>query len=167
MPLSPSMKVIVLRHDAVFMNAGSYVTRPKSSGAVLICLRSMARIAPSLIGSSYCFPVRLSTTVRVSPVAFDVVDEAAAFRSVVTLFAMLLVLILVVGRGYRFAWHLIAAVRPSRQVLVAASLAAERTPPLVHRTRAAEHAERRVAHPVNDSAGFRLRATGSGRLQTS
>src|SRR5436190_22287385 len=137
MPLSPSMKVIVLRHDAVFMNAGSYVTRPKSSGAVLICLRSLARIVPSLLGSSYCLPVRLSTTVRVSPVGFDGVDAAAAFRSVVTLFAMVFVLILVVGRGYRFVRQSIAAVRPSRQVFIAASLAAERTPPLVHRTRAA------------------------------
>jgi hypothetical protein len=92
-------------------------------------------------------------TVRVSPIDVAGVVEVAAFRSLVTLFAMLLVLILVVGRTYRLAWYAIAIVRPSRKVLVTASLAAERTPPLVHRTRAAQHAERRVAHPVNDISG--------------
>jgi hypothetical protein len=75
-------------------------------------------------------------TVRVSPIDVADVVEAAAFRSLVTLFAMLF-LILVVGRRYRLAWYAIAVVRPSRKVLVTASLAAERTPPLVHRTRAA------------------------------
>ncbi len=39
---------------------------PASSADVLICRRSMARTVPSWTGSSYCFPVRLSTTVRVS-----------------------------------------------------------------------------------------------------
>jgi hypothetical protein len=76
-------------------------------------------------------------TVSVSPIDLAGVDEAAAFLSVVTLFAMVLVLILIVGRRYRFAGHAIAAVRPSRQVLVTASFAAERTPPRIHRTRAA------------------------------
>src|SRR5215213_9971400 len=66
MPLSPSMKVIALRHDAVFMNAGSYVIIPKSSSSVLICRRSSALIVPSLMGSSYVFPVRLSVIVTVS-----------------------------------------------------------------------------------------------------
>ena len=55
-----------LRHAAVFMNAGSYVISPKSSGSTLICWRSMARIVPSLIGISYCLPVRLSVIVSVS-----------------------------------------------------------------------------------------------------
>src|SRR5690242_7731208 len=59
------MNVMALRQAAVFMNAGSYVMRPKSSASVLICRRSVARIVPSVIGSSYFFPVRLSVTVRV------------------------------------------------------------------------------------------------------
>src|SRR5438046_1610927 len=60
------MNVIALRQLAVFMNAGSYVMRPKSSEPVRICRRSIARTAPSVIGSSYVFPVRLSVTVSVS-----------------------------------------------------------------------------------------------------
>src|SRR6185503_11225363 len=66
MPLSPSMNVIALLHDAVFMKAGSYVIRPNSSASTLICLRSIARIAvsPSEPGSStateYDLPVRPS-----------------------------------------------------------------------------------------------------------
>src|SRR3989304_3090741 len=39
---------------------------PNSSGLVLIWRRSIARMVPSQIGSSYCLPVRLSTTVRES-----------------------------------------------------------------------------------------------------
>src|SRR5260370_42689033 len=66
MPLSPSMNVIELRHEAVFMNAGSYVIRPKSSSWTLIFRRSIARIVSSVIGTSYVFPVRLSVMVRVS-----------------------------------------------------------------------------------------------------
>src|SRR6266850_2045920 len=50
------------------MNAGSYVISPKSSSPVLIWRRSIARIVPSLIGSSYFFPVRLSRTVSVSAI---------------------------------------------------------------------------------------------------
>src|SRR5689334_16002131 len=60
------MNVIALRQLAVFMNAGSYVINPKSSGPVLICRRSMARTVPLWIGSSYFFPVRLSVIERVS-----------------------------------------------------------------------------------------------------
>src|SRR5215471_13445979 len=60
------MNVIELRQLAVFMNAGSYVINPKSSGPVLICRRSMARTVPFWIGSSYFFPVRLSVIERVS-----------------------------------------------------------------------------------------------------
>jgi len=51
MPLSPSMYVMALRHAAVFMKAGSYVIRPKSSSPVRICRRSMALIVPSVIGT--------------------------------------------------------------------------------------------------------------------
>src|SRR5438067_1771191 len=65
MPLSPSMKVMALRHAAVFMNAGSYVIRPKSSPETLILRRSVARMVPSAMGTSYVFSVRLSVMVRV------------------------------------------------------------------------------------------------------
>src|SRR3984957_13138272 len=67
MPFSPSMNVIADRHDAVAMKAGSYVINPKSSSSVLILRNSVARMVPSSIGISYCLPVRLSVTVRVSP----------------------------------------------------------------------------------------------------
>src|SRR6266550_6555325 len=123
---------------------------PKSSADVLICLRSMARMAPSLIGSSYCLPVRLSTTVSVSFIAPADVD-AAAFLSVVTLFAMVVVLILIVGRRHRLARHAIGPVGPPRQVFVAASFAAERTPLRVYWTCAAHGAHRGVVHPHNSS----------------
>src|SRR5438067_5082 len=64
MPLSPSMYVIALRHAAVFMKAGSYVIRPKSSSLTLILRRSVARMVSSLMGTSYVWPVRLSVMVR-------------------------------------------------------------------------------------------------------
>src|SRR5438477_142165 len=57
---------MALRHAAVLRNPGSYVMSPTSPADVLICRRSTARIAPSWIGISYCLPVRLSTTARVS-----------------------------------------------------------------------------------------------------
>ena len=60
------MNVMLLRQAAVFMNAGSYVIIPNSSGAALICRRSVARIVPSWTGISYCLPVRLSIMVSVS-----------------------------------------------------------------------------------------------------
>src|SRR5688500_10817745 len=51
------------------MKAGSYVVNPTSSFGVLFCLRSVALMTPSLIGTSYCLPVRLSVMVRVSAIA--------------------------------------------------------------------------------------------------
>src|SRR5436189_3414739 len=57
---------MALRHDAVFMNAGSYVIRPPSPSSTPIWRRSGARIVPSTIGSVYSRPVRLSVIVRVS-----------------------------------------------------------------------------------------------------
>src|SRR2546427_11453096 len=57
---------MALRHAAVLTTRGSYVMSPASSADVLIWRRSMARTVPSWTGSSYCLPVRLSTTVRVS-----------------------------------------------------------------------------------------------------
>src|SRR6266550_538601 len=59
------MKLIALRHAAVFRNPGSYVASPASSLATLIWRRSTARIVPSWMGSSYVLPVRLSVTDRV------------------------------------------------------------------------------------------------------
>src|SRR3954467_675836 len=67
MPASPSMYVTAERHDAVFVYAGSYVIRPKSSSSTLIWRKSIARTVPSVISISYVRPVRLSVTVRVSP----------------------------------------------------------------------------------------------------
>ena len=64
--------LVALRHAAVFMNAGSYVARPWSSSATLIFFRSLARMVPSVIGTSYCFPVRLSVIVSVSAIVFVV-----------------------------------------------------------------------------------------------
>src|ERR1051326_356344 len=51
------------------MNAGSYVIKPKSSSLTLIWRRSIALIVPSLTGTSYVLPVRLSVMVRVSAIA--------------------------------------------------------------------------------------------------
>ena len=53
---------------AVFMNAGSYVIMPNSSGVTLIWRRSVALMVPSWIGTSYCLPVRLSVIVSVSAI---------------------------------------------------------------------------------------------------
>src|SRR6478752_1196193 len=77
MPSSPSMNVIALRHADVLRNAGSYDSRPPSPSPALILARSVARIAPSTIGSEYSRPVRLSTIVRVSDGnAFPLVDSS-------------------------------------------------------------------------------------------
>src|SRR5207302_7597520 len=56
---SPSMYVIALRQDDVLRYAGSYDMRRS-------CWRSVARIVPSAIDTSYSCPVRLSTIVSVS-----------------------------------------------------------------------------------------------------
>src|SRR5262245_13835349 len=66
MPLSPSMNVIALLHDAVFMKAGSYVIRPNSASDVFTWRRSIARttVSPSTppcrMGVLYAFLVRES-----------------------------------------------------------------------------------------------------------
>jgi hypothetical protein len=80
--------------------------------------------------------------VSVSAIEVAVFDVTGAFLSVVTLLlvAMVLVLILVIGRRDRLARHPIPSVRPSRQVVVAASFAAERTPLRIYRTHAAHDA---------------------------
>src|SRR5579885_1329491 len=59
---------MALRQFAVLRNAGSYVIRPKSSGDVLIFRKSIARIVPSVTGTSYVLPVRLSVIVSVSAI---------------------------------------------------------------------------------------------------
>src|SRR6266850_703089 len=107
---------MALRQLGVLRNAGSYVMRPKSSGVVLICLRSIARIVPSLMGTSYVFPVRLSVIVSVS--------------------AMILV-----GVGDGVSRRAIGFVDPAREILEFASFAAERPPPGVRRMPPAEHAQ--------------------------
>ena len=66
MPLSPSMYVIALRHDAVLSKAGSKLRSPKSSSDTFICRRSIALMAPSATGMLYFRPVLLSMTVRSS-----------------------------------------------------------------------------------------------------
>src|SRR5690349_1017682 len=66
MPFVPSRYVIDDRHAAVFMKAGSYVIRPKSSSATRMARKSSARTVPSVIGISYVRPVRLSVTLSVS-----------------------------------------------------------------------------------------------------
>jgi hypothetical protein len=80
--------------------------------------------------------------VSVSAIEVAVFDVTGAFLSVVTLLlvAMVLILILVIGRWDRLARHPIPSVGPSRQVVVAAPFAAERTPPRVYRTPAAQDA---------------------------
>ena len=55
-----------LRHDAVLTNPGSYVARPGTSSPRRIWPRSLAAIVPSVMGTSYSWPVRLSRTVRES-----------------------------------------------------------------------------------------------------
>src|SRR3954452_8390384 len=57
---------MALRQADVFRKAGAYDSRPPSPSAALIWARSVARMAPSTIGSEYSRPVRLSTIVRVS-----------------------------------------------------------------------------------------------------
>src|SRR5271157_438605 len=66
MPLSPSMNVMLLLQHEVFMKAGSYVIRPKSSGWTLILRRSMARMVSCSMGSSYVLSLRLSVMVTES-----------------------------------------------------------------------------------------------------
>src|SRR5918996_1897235 len=100
--------------------------RPASSAPFLICRRSVARITPSLIGISYCLPVRLSVTVSVSAIIWR---SGLRIRVVVALWL-----------GQRLAGGAIAPVGPPRQVLVPASLAAERPPAVVHGMPAAQDA---------------------------
>src|SRR5687767_1819605 len=113
---------MALRQAAVLRNAGSEVVSPVSSGPALICLRSVARIAHSLMGTSYCFPVRLSVIVSVSAMLeSSVVSRQSSVVSRVA-FARLRVLRNRLGR------HAVAAVDPPRKILEFAALAAEGNP---------------------------------------
>src|ERR1041384_3906372 len=102
---------MALRQFAVFMKAGSYVIRPKSSPPVLICRRSIARMVPSWIGSSHFLPVRLSTTDSVS--VFACSARSTGWVSVVAIVRLL----------YGFAADAVRAVGPARQILDLAALA--------------------------------------------
>ena len=95
-------------------------------------------MAPSVIGSSYCLPVRLSVIVSVSAI------EERAVRSVSWV---------VRGGWDGIAGDAVAPVGPARQVLDSAPLAAERPPPLVHRAGAAQDARRCLAHPIHSTSG--------------
>src|SRR5690349_8947112 len=97
-----------LRQAAVLRKAGSYVSSPASSAVALICLRSVARIVPSLIGSSYCFPVRLSVIVSVSAIFVPIGLRIFFWNGL--------------GR------HAVVTVDPLGKILELASLAAERLP---------------------------------------
>jgi hypothetical protein len=78
--------------------------------------------------------------VSVSAIEVAVFDVTGAFLSVVTLLLVAMVLVLVIGRWALLAWHPVPSVGPSRQVVVAAPFAAERTPARVYRTHAAHDA---------------------------
>src|SRR5258708_32297671 len=152
---------MALRQFAVFMNAGSYVISPKSSGDALIWRRSIARIVPSWTGSSYFFPVRLSTVQMVSAIGFRI----SAVRLQIAVFVRL---VLVVDR---FGGDAVRAVGPAGEVLQLAPLAAERPPGFFHGMTPAEDTERLrhqgySTHPGRGATcegASRLRRRGDGR----
>src|SRR5687768_5822735 len=123
---------MALRHAAVLRNAGSYVCNPVSSAPALICLRSVARIAPSLMGISYCLPVRLSVIVSVSIVGRGGPPPRSAAsltsRSARALVIGLLVHIRLRVLPDRLGRHAVATVDPPCKILELAALAAERRP---------------------------------------
>src|SRR3954469_2077143 len=142
-----------LRQFAVFMNAGSYVIRPKSSSDALICLRSIALMVPSWMGRSYFLPVRLSTIVSVSAIAVPSVnlqssalEPGGARRGRSAHRTSEVIRVVFGGREVgvdRVRSRAIGAVRPARQVLQLAALAAEGPPLRLHRIAPAEDAQRR------------------------
>src|SRR3954452_19705798 len=134
---------MALRQFAVLRKAGSYVIRPKSPAATLICRRSMARMVPSVTGTSYCCPVRLSVIVSVSAIGVGH-------------------LLLIVQR---VAGHTIRFVGPAREVLHPAALAAERAPGRLRRVAPAEHAQfyllwfRGLRHRCPEPGLYRVRTS--------
>ena len=134
------MNVIALRHDDVFRYAGSYDSSPPSPSATLILARSVARIAPSTIGSEYSRPVRLSTIVRVSDGnAFPLVDSSYRWNLPVCAWfhARIGIFYDLAGR-MRGRWSDVSATSPaavgsqndsSRQVTTTSTAAAYEAPP--------------------------------------
>src|SRR5262245_39395983 len=129
---------MALLQCAVFMYAGSYVMTPKSSGPVLICRRSIARIVPSWIGSSYVFPVRLSVTVSVSGIGIRGQLEGSRLLAPVRVFLGVVALTL--------PGNPVIAAGPARQILELAAFAAEGAPGGRDRMSPAENAQRGLWH---------------------
>src|SRR5258708_5290834 len=146
---------MALRQFAVFMNAGSYVISPKSSGDALIWRRSIARIVPSWTGSSYVFPVRLSTIEMVSAIGFGI----SAVRFQIAVFVRLVLVI------DRFGGDAVRAVGPAGEVLQLAPLAAERPPRFFHGMTPAEDTERLRHQAILHTPDGVGRARGASRLQ--
>src|SRR3954467_14577666 len=94
---------------------------PNSSAVTLTCRRSVALMAPSWIGTSYCLPVRLSVIVSVSGISRHV------------RFGLI---------GRRLPGHVVAARQPPSQVGHLAAFAAERPPRRVRRALPAVDAPR-------------------------
>src|SRR5687767_2636419 len=143
-PLSPSMNVMALRQAAVFRKAGSYVLSPASSEPALICLRSVARIAPSLMGTSYCLPVRLSVIVSVSAMLKSSVVSRQS--SVVSRQSSVVSGVAFAGLGvlrYRLGRHAIATVDPPGEILKLAAFAAEGNPRCLGELAAAKNTDAR------------------------
>src|SRR4030095_14072562 len=93
-------------------------------------------MVPSVIGSSYCLPVRLSVIVSVSAIA-----RIGLFRFRVG-----------VGHRLRLGRRAVLAGGPSGQILVPATFAAEWPPPPIHGTITTPHAPLRLAHPSNHNS---------------
>src|SRR5688572_13758170 len=98
-------------------------------------------MAPSVTGTSYCLPVRLSVIVSVSGIRRKL--ARARKRLVVGVGIRV-----AVSGGKRFAGNVIAALGPTRQILVPTTLAAEWTPRLALRLLAAQHARWSLVHPT-------------------
>src|SRR4051812_14473321 len=137
---------MALRQFAVFMNAGSNVISPKSSGPALICRRSIARMVPSWIGRSYFFPVRLSTIVSVSAIGL---------------------LVVFLGVGRLVSGDAVPSIRPLSEIAQLAPFAAERPPPGIDRADPAHHAYWRVGHPIHFILALLSRRDGAALTRIS
>src|SRR5690606_4957961 len=113
----------------------------------------VARMVPSVMGTSYCLPVRLSVIVSVSAIV------------------LVVVLVPVLGQVYRWTGDAVGFRRPPRLIQHLAAPAAERAPLGVNRTLTAQHAQRRSNHSTYYSippicaecCGPRRRAADCGR----
>src|SRR5687768_13771839 len=95
-------------------------------------------MTPSVTGTSYCLPVRLSVIVSVSAINRSVRELVVGIGAGVRV---------AVRTRDRVAGDPVTSIRPSRQVFLAAALAAEGAPPLVAPLPAAQHAQRSFVHP--------------------